>query len=144
MSFADVNSNKTPITNSCCILPQCAPAIFTQLCRIPYGFDVLNMIARVAFMVQLSRLDCDCVLPRLVGFLAAVGNERWILNSTVTQETLPMMWQKVQDGLQGWTGFFMTPMEIDVIMHQVILSLARRSLPSSNCTQWCPTVNHCS
>ena len=46
----------------------------------------------------------------------------------MTQETLPMMWQKVQDGLQGWTGFFMTPMEIDDIMHQVILSLARRSL----------------
>ena len=58
MSVADVNSNKTPITNFGCIIPQCASAKFTQLCRLSYGFDVLNIIERVAFMVQLSCVDC--------------------------------------------------------------------------------------
>ena len=34
--------------------------------------------------------------------------------------------QKVKDGLKGWTGFFMTQMEIDDIMPQVIFALQLR------------------
>ena len=34
--------------------------------------------------------------------------------------------QKVQKGLPGWTGFWMTQMEIDDLMHQVIFSLHLR------------------
>ena len=34
--------------------------------------------------------------------------------------------QKVQKGLPGWTGFWMTQMEIDDLMHQVIFSLHMR------------------
>ena len=34
--------------------------------------------------------------------------------------------QKVQKGLPGWTGFFMTPKEIEDIMHQMVFSLQSR------------------
>ena len=34
--------------------------------------------------------------------------------------------QKMQKGLPGWTGFWMTQMEIDDLMHQVIFSLQMR------------------
>ena len=83
LSFSDVNSNQTP-----------------------HGFDVLYLIERVAFMMQLSRVDFDCVLPRLAGLLAAINamwhNRRYLWCGRrfrmVCKAAQEFSWP------QGWTG----------------------------------------